>query len=87
MADPLALQRILQRLVQEGSNGTKLPDCPECGRHVKVGFEVRKNALPASASIWLWCSSCTQVAVAFGVTPPPAWLGGGSKTEVESSGG
>lgn len=87
MDEPFALQRILQQMLREGGDKAKFPPCPECGRRVKIGFEVNKNGSAAgSASVWLWCSSCTQVAVAFGVTPPPAWLGDRTD-EIESGGG
>lgn len=87
MDEPFALQRILQQMLRDGGDHWKLPPCPGCERRVKVGFEIQKNGSPpGSAAIWLWCSSCTQVAVAFGVTPPPAWLGG-PKEEIESGGG
>ncbi|HLG42233.1 MAG TPA: hypothetical protein VI643_02625 [Planctomycetota bacterium] len=74
MAEPDALQKILQRLIKEGTRSSKIPPCPECGRAVKLGCEFKSNGVAGSAAIWLWCSSCIQAAVAFGVSPPPPWL-------------
>ncbi len=74
MAEPDALQKILHRLVKEGNRSSKIPPCPECGRPVKLGCELTSNGAAGSAAIWLWCSSCPQAAVAFGVSPLPPWL-------------
>lgn len=86
MVDIFPLHAVLQRLLNRGGSAAKIPPCPVCGRPVKLGKEIRANAEMSRADVWLWCTGCPEAAVAFGVSPVPAWVRSYAVAPKEESG-